>query len=66
VVNLLVISIMECAVSDAHVGFVIVSVRVLLVALKEGQGGNPIPFLDERGGIRHFVLDLLLLQSLLH
>jgi hypothetical protein len=57
---------MECAVSDAHVGFVIMSVGVFLIALKEGKGGNPVPFLDERSSIGHFVLNLLLLQSLLH
>ena len=64
-VNLLVVAIVECAVSDAHKSLDVMSVRVLSVALQKGQGCHPVSLLDERSGIGHFVLDLLLGQSLL-
>ena len=65
-VNLLVVAIVECAVSDPHKSLDVMSVRVLSVALQKGEGRHPVSLLDERGGVRHFVLDLLLSQSLLH
>mgnify|MGYP004295391493 CR=1 FL=1 len=47
VVNLLVITIMECAVSNAHESLNIVPMRIFPIALEKCEGSNPIPFLDE-------------------
>lgn len=57
---LLVVAIMESAVSDAHECLDIMSVRVLLVAIKDCQGSYEISLLQEVRHIRELVLFLFI------
>jgi hypothetical protein len=50
----------EGAISDAHVCFQIMSVRVFTVAFKKSQGSNPISLFHEGAGFKNlFLLSLL-------
>ncbi len=51
---LLVVAIVEGAVRNAHVGFQVVSVRVLAVTVKQSQRSDEVPFLEEVRRIRQF------------
>jgi hypothetical protein len=48
---LLVVSIVESAVSNAKISFEIVSVRVLLVALEESKSGDEVSLLEVVGPV---------------
>lgn len=55
---LLVVAIMEGAVGNTQVGLQIVSVRILLVALKESQSRDEISLLQEMSPIWKLLLFL--------
>jgi hypothetical protein len=54
--RLLVVAVVERTIGNAHQGLHIMSLRVLLVALKDGQGGHEVPFLEECRNVRQLVL----------
>lgn len=60
--NLLVVTVVEGAVSDAKISFQIMSVRVLSIALKDCKCCNKVTLLQEVSNIWEFIF-LLLYQN---
>ena len=59
--SLLVVSVVESAVGNSHVGFHIVSVGVLFVTFQESEGCNEVPLFQEMTPI--WQLKFFLLQE---
>jgi hypothetical protein len=56
--DLLVVAVVEGAVGNTHVGLEVVAVRVLAVAVKQGQGSHEVSFLQKVACVRQLHLFL--------